>query len=58
MLNGLIDGGLLARRGATLLGVEIPSMTGYLAAEFDRSLALSGMAARKLAAAFDIEPAQ
>ena len=58
VLNGLIGGGLLARRGATLLGVEIPSMTGYLAAEFDRSLALGGMAARKLAAAFDIEPAQ
>ena len=57
VLNGLIGGGLLARRGATLLGVEIPSMTGYLAAEFDRSLALGGMAARKLAAAFDIEPA-
>ena len=33
-------------------------MTGYLAAEFDRSLALGGMAARKLAAAFDVEPAQ
>ena len=57
VLNGLIDGGLLARRGATLLGVEIPSMTGYLAAEFDRSLALGGMAARKLAATFD-PPAQ
>ena len=58
VLNGLIDGGLLTRRGATLLGVEIPSTTGYLAAEFDRSLALGGMAARKLAAAFGVEPAQ
>ena len=58
VLNGLIDSGLLARRGTTMLGVEIPSLAGYLAAEFDGSLARGGTAARKLAEAFDAGPAR
>ena len=58
VLNGFIDTGLLARRGTTMLGVEIPSLTGYLAAEFDESLARGGMAARKLAEALDVGTAQ
>ena len=51
VLNGLLESGLLARRGTTLLGVAVPSMAGYLAAEFDRSLARGGIAARNLAEA-------
>ena len=54
VLNGLIDRGLLTRRGATLVGVAVPSMTGYLTDELDRSLALGGAAAHRLAEALKI----
>ena len=48
VLNGLIDSGLLTTRGTTMLGVEIPSLTRYLADELESSLAQGGIAARKL----------
>ena len=55
VLNGLIDRGLLTARGTTMVGVEIPSLAGYLADELDRSLAQGGIAAHKLAAALRID---
>ena len=55
VLDGLFDTGLLQRRGAVMVAVELPSMAGYLAAELDRSLALGGVAARKLAEVLEIK---
>ena len=55
VLNGLFDAGLLRRQGTAMAAVEVPSMAGYLADELDRSLALGGVAARKLAEALKIE---
>ena len=47
VLDGLIDRGLLVERGTTV-AVGVPSMTGYLADELDRAVALDTEAARKL----------
>ena len=47
VLDGLIDRGLLTERGTTV-AVGVPSMTGYLADELDRSVALGTTAAHKL----------
>ena len=55
VLDGLFDTGLLQRRGAAMAAVEVPSMAGYLAAELNRSLALGGVAAQRLAEALAIE---
>ena len=55
VLNGLIDSGLLTTRGTTMLGVEIPSLTRYLADELESSLAQGGIAARKLVDALRID---
>lgn len=49
-LNGLVDRGLLKRRG-TLVAVAVPSMADYLADELQRSTAAQAAAARKLLAA-------
>lgn len=57
VLDGLIGAGLLTTRGTTMVGVEIPSLAGYLADELDRSLAQGGIAAHKLVEALCIEPA-
>ena len=47
VLDGLIARGLLVERGTTV-AVGVPSMTGYLADELDRAVALDTEAARKL----------
>ena len=49
VLKGLLEQGLLARRGMFRVGTEIPSLAGYLTAEFDASLAAGTGAARRLA---------
>ena len=49
-LNGLVDRGLLKRRG-TLVAVAVRSMADYLADELQRSIAAQAAAARKLLAA-------
>ena len=54
VLKGLIEQGLLARRGMFRLRVEIPSLMDYLTAEFDASLAAGADTARRLAEALDI----
>ena len=54
VLNGMIEQGLLARRGMFRVGVEIPSLTAYLTAEFDAALATGTGAARRLAERLDI----
>ena len=54
VLKGLIERGLLARRGMFRVGVEIPSLMGYLTAEFDAALAADKSAARQLAERLDI----
>ena len=54
VLKGLIEQGLLARRGMFRVGVEIPSLKGYLTAEFDAALAADKSAARQLAECLDI----
>ena len=55
VLNGLIERGLLTTRGTTMLGVEIPSLTHYLADELESSLTQGGIAAHKLAEALRID---
>ena len=47
VLNGLVERGLLTERGTTV-AVAVPSMTGYLADELDRAVALGTTAAHKL----------
>ena len=47
VLDGLLARGLLVERGTTV-AVGVPSMTGYLADELDRAVALDTEAARKL----------
>ena len=54
VLNGLIEQGLLARRGMFRIGVEIPSLAGYLSDEFNTSLAAGTEAAVRLAECLDI----
>ena len=54
VLKGLIERGLLAPRGMFRVGVEIPSLMGYLTAEFDAALAADKSAARQLAERLDI----
>lgn len=49
VLKGLIEQGLLARRGMFRVATEIPSLTDYLTAEFHASLAAGTNAARRLA---------
>lgn len=53
VLRELVDGGLLMRRGSTMAALPVPSMAAYLAEELDSSLALGGVAARRLAAALE-----
>ena len=48
VLDGLVGRGLLKREGTSMVAVEVPSMTGYLTDELDRSAASGGTAARKL----------
>ena len=55
VLNGLIERGLLTTRGTTMLGVEIPSLTRYLADELESSLAQGGIAAHKLVDALHVD---
>ena len=47
VLDGLIERGLLTERGTTV-AVGVPSMTGYLADELDRAVALGTAAADRL----------
>ena len=54
VLNGLIEHGLLARRGMFRVGVEIPSLAGYLTDEFNASLTAGAEAALQLAKRLDI----
>ena len=54
VLKGLIDQGLLARKGMFRVAVEIPSLTSYLKAEFDAALSADTEAARRLAECLDI----
>ena len=54
VLKGLIEQGLLARRGMFRVAIEIPSLAGYLTAEFGASLAADTGAARRLAECLDI----
>ena len=54
VLKGLIDQGLLARRGMFRVAVEIPSLTSYLTAEFNAALAANTEVARRLAECLDI----
>ena len=55
VLNGLLGSGLLTSRGTTMVGVEIPSLTRYLADELESSLAQGGIAAHKLVDALGID---
>ena len=55
VLNGLLGSGLLTNRGTTMVGVEIPSLTRYLADELESSLAQGGIAAHKLVDALGID---
>ena len=55
VLNGLLASGLLTNRGTTMVGVEIPSLTRYLADELESSLAQGGIAAHKLVDALGID---
>ena len=48
VLDGLLDRGLMKRRGTSMVAVEVPSMTAYLNDELERSLAAGGTAAHKL----------
>ncbi len=54
VLNNLVDTGLLKRQGTTMAAV-VPSLADHLANELDRSLALGGVAAHKLAEALKIK---
>lgn len=54
VLKGLIEQGLLVRRGMFRVAVEIPSLTSYLTAEFDAALSADTEAARRLAECLDI----
>ena len=53
VLDGLLDRGLMKRRGTSMVAVEVPSMTGYLKDELERSLAVGGAAAHKLTSQSD-----
>ena len=55
VLNGLLASGLLTNRGTTMVGVEIPSLTRYLADELESSLAQGGIAAHKLVDALGVD---
>ena len=55
VLHGLLASGLLTNRGTTMVGVEIPSLTRYLADELESSLAQGGIAAHKLVDALGID---
>lgn len=55
VLDDLIGRGLLIRRRTTMVGVEIPSLTSYLTAEFHGALTSGGVAAGKLASALQID---
>ena len=57
VLDGLIDKGLLARRGTAKVGVEIPSLAAYLADEFQQALASGEVVAAALARALRIDRA-
>ena len=48
VLDGLLDRGLMKRRGTSMVAVEVPSMTAYLNDELERSLAAGGATAHKL----------
>ena len=54
VLKGLMNQGLLARRGMFRVAVEIPSLTSYLKAEFDAALSADTEAAQRLAERLDI----
>ena len=53
VLDGLLDRGLMKRRGTSMVAVEVPSMTAYLNNELERSLAVGGAAVHKLTSQSD-----